>query len=347
VTEVSKLDPSHVPQTLLEGVPVDLAAELQAAQGPTVYAAGVVCWRMCSGRNEIEVLLVHQSRYGEWSWPKGKLEDGETLPECAVRETLEETGLVVRLGRPLPLITYPLPTGERKEVHVWTARVVDSKRRKAAITEIDDQRWVSLDDAEQMLAHPTSAAIVEAVRGLHDEQALLTTPILVLRHATSRPRDSWPRSDGERPLVETGRRQAKNLAGVLDCWQPTLVLTSPWRRCRDTLQPYLQNRKIKVRTKSGLAEDEFRRDSSKARKHLEGLLAGSEPAVLCTHRPVMGVLMPVLARWCQNGPDGDLAGLLPAVDPYLSPAEAIVAHVAHHPDGKSQIVALERHAALR
>ena len=169
----------------------------------------------------------------------------------------------------------------------------------------------------------------------------------MLRHATSRPRDSWPRSDGERPLVETGRRQAKNLVGVLDCWQPTLFLTSPWRRCRETLQPYLQNRKIRVRTKSGLAEDEFRRDNSKACKHLEGLLAGSEPAVLCTHRPVMGVLMPVLARWCQEGPDSDLAGLLPTADPYLSPAEAIVAHVAHRPDGKARIVALERHAALR
>src|SRR5664279_3017377 len=40
---------------------------------------------------EGEVLLI--LRRGKWDLPKGKLDDGETLPECALREVTEETGL--------------------------------------------------------------------------------------------------------------------------------------------------------------------------------------------------------------------------------------------------------------
>ncbi|HET9658266.1 MAG TPA: NUDIX domain-containing protein, partial [Kineosporiaceae bacterium] len=79
-----------------------------------VRAAGVICWRPARERRrdrgstgtdgthrpdpDLEVLLVHRPRYDDWSWPKGKLEPGESLPECAVRETAEETGARVVLG---------------------------------------------------------------------------------------------------------------------------------------------------------------------------------------------------------------------------------------------------------
>ena len=46
----------------------------------------------------VEVLLVHRPRYGDWTFPKGKRERGETDEECAVREVREETGLVCALG---------------------------------------------------------------------------------------------------------------------------------------------------------------------------------------------------------------------------------------------------------
>src|ERR671930_117122 len=61
-----------------------------------VQAAGMVCWRYQRDPGVslgIEVLLVRSGRYGTWSWPKGKIEAGETLPECAVREVEEETGV--------------------------------------------------------------------------------------------------------------------------------------------------------------------------------------------------------------------------------------------------------------
>ena len=39
------------------------------------------------------VLLVHRPKYDDWTFPKGKAEDGETDEACALREVLEETGL--------------------------------------------------------------------------------------------------------------------------------------------------------------------------------------------------------------------------------------------------------------
>ena len=56
-----------------------------------VQAAGTIVWRL-NDRKKLEVLVVHRPRYDDWSWPKGKLENGESRATCAVRETAEETG---------------------------------------------------------------------------------------------------------------------------------------------------------------------------------------------------------------------------------------------------------------
>jgi 8-oxo-dGTP pyrophosphatase MutT (NUDIX family) len=51
----------------------------------------VLCWRETKGG--IEVALVHRAKYNDWGFAKGKQDPGELLPETAVREVLEETGL--------------------------------------------------------------------------------------------------------------------------------------------------------------------------------------------------------------------------------------------------------------
>lgn len=76
-------------------------------------------WRPSAGGPQ--VLLIHRPTYDDWSFPKGKLDDGEHLVAAAVREVREETGLRVRLGAPLPTARYPLPTGQTKTVHYWHA----------------------------------------------------------------------------------------------------------------------------------------------------------------------------------------------------------------------------------
>ena len=71
----------------------------------------------------LQVALVHRPRYDDWSWPKGKVDPGETILAAATREVAEETGHDVVLGIPLPGLEYPLSDGRRKRVHYWAAQV--------------------------------------------------------------------------------------------------------------------------------------------------------------------------------------------------------------------------------
>ena len=75
----------------------------QAMSRTPIVAAGCLVTR--TGPDGTEVLLVHRPRYDDWSLPKGKADAGEHLTSTAVREVLEETGLVVALRRPLPMHT--------------------------------------------------------------------------------------------------------------------------------------------------------------------------------------------------------------------------------------------------
>src|SRR5204863_3027371 len=65
-----------------------------------VHAAGAVISRQ-SKRGHFEVLLIHRPRRQDWTFPKGKLEAGETHEACALREVEEETALRCLLGREL------------------------------------------------------------------------------------------------------------------------------------------------------------------------------------------------------------------------------------------------------
>ena len=52
------------------------------------------------------MLLVHRPAYDDWTFPKGKVDPGESDEDCAVREVEEETGLRCALGRELRSTTY-------------------------------------------------------------------------------------------------------------------------------------------------------------------------------------------------------------------------------------------------
>jgi 8-oxo-(d)GTP phosphatase len=64
-----------------------------------VEAAGGVVVREVDGG--VEVAVVHRSRYDDWSLPKGKLMEGESAEQAALREVEEETGFACELGEEL------------------------------------------------------------------------------------------------------------------------------------------------------------------------------------------------------------------------------------------------------
>ena len=98
--------------------------------------------------------------YDDWSFPKGKAEPGESDEECALREVEEETGLSCALGRELPSTAYTDPKGGRSVVRYWEMGVVGGEL--AFEHEVDDARWVTVDEAAELLSYPRDVEVLHS-----------------------------------------------------------------------------------------------------------------------------------------------------------------------------------------
>ncbi|GAA1821963.1 NUDIX hydrolase [Nesterenkonia flava] len=305
-----------------------------------VLAAGALVWRLHQGN--LQVLVIHRPRYDDWSFPKGKLDDGETLPECAIREVAEEVQLKIRLGAPLPITRYDViktVRGERvsvpKEVWYWAAEVLDGKPTPDG-EETDETRWVTPDQAREMLSQPGDLEPLAELERLHEERKLATVPFVVLRHAKAKPRSSWSKAESERPLAATGKRQAKAVERLITAWRPRHLDCSPWKRCQETLAPYVKQHRHKIKYRKSLTEKRAKeapgRTAGRTRKTLDLL----QPALVCTHRPVLPI---VLTELRGRIPYEQVSAALPAADPYLKPGAVVVAHRAV--DRGGEVIALE------
>jgi 8-oxo-dGTP diphosphatase len=104
-----------------------------------------------------EVLLVHRPAYDDWSFPKGKLEPGETWEAAAVREVEEETGLRCELGKELGRTHYVVLKGP-KEVRYFRMTCTGEPQ---AQNEVDEVRWVRLGEARELLSHERDRALLD------------------------------------------------------------------------------------------------------------------------------------------------------------------------------------------
>ena len=125
-----------------------------------VHAAGGVIRRTGEG-GALEVALVHRPKYRDWSLPKGKLEPGESHEQAALREVEEETGLTCRLERELEPVSYTDPKGRPKTVRYWEMTVESGDFR--ANREVDEMRWLAIDDATAKLTHGRDRDVIAAV----------------------------------------------------------------------------------------------------------------------------------------------------------------------------------------
>lgn len=138
-------------------------AQQPTGKPPAKQSAGTLLYRRKAGA--YEVLIVHPSgsfnRRAAWSIPKGELDEGESAEQAARRETWEETG--VQVSGPLVSLGYIDYRTGRKRVYAFTAEVPESVEPRCASWEIDDVRFVSLDQAERLL-HNDQAQFISRLR---------------------------------------------------------------------------------------------------------------------------------------------------------------------------------------
>jgi 8-oxo-dGTP diphosphatase len=106
------------------------------------------------------VLVVHRPKYDDWAFPKGKLEDGESWEDAAVREVEEETALRCELGEYVGSTHYPIREGI-KEVRYFRLRADGEPR---AQNEIDELRWVTPAEAEELLSYDYDRELLKLLR---------------------------------------------------------------------------------------------------------------------------------------------------------------------------------------
>jgi len=115
-------------------------------------------------------------------------------------------------------------------------------------------------------------------------------PLYLVRHAKAGSRQNWVGDDRIRPLSKTGRRQSEALAQRLAPLDPSHLVSSPYVRCMQTLEPLARVVGLEVRSTEDLAE------GASLHAAMELLTSVPDRTVLCSHGDVIPELITGLER---------------------------------------------------
>ena len=337
---------------------------IKASRRPPVLAAGALVWRLKN--DKLQVLVVHRPRYDDWSFPKGKAEPGESMVLTAIREVAEETSRQIVLGRYLGKARRRLVSGRKKRTLYWAAQVLPEAGpgeglraavKPASKREIDKVRWWKVEKAARKLTHADDKRLLARLVDWYESGQLQVHSLVLVRHAKAVSRATWGygiNSEITRPLVMgRGQAQARDVAALLSAYGVGELVSSPWKRCVDTLAPYAHGCGLDLRSDEAFTEvsaltapelmqasfrDLLERGSAltglpgRGPAGPQGRGSGGEPEpsyplALCVHRPCLPLLFETLREYM--GPE--LATKLPNSDPWLRPGQAVVVHLRRRP----------------
>lgn len=304
-----------------------------------VLAAGAVCWKV-TAKGNLRILVVHRTQHRDTSLPKGKLDPGETLPETAVREIAEETGLIVGLGAPLGVVEYRMPNGRDKKVYYWAAEAhPDAIANSTFVSndEIEQLTWMSVSKARAELSYPHDVDIVDRFAELYEQGRARTFAIIALRHGKATPPESWSGPDATRPLLPRGETQSLSVAPAIAAFRPAKLVSSTAVRCVTTIAPAARITGLDVAQAEAISQDAYTSRGEEVRQLVEKRLAKGVSTVFCSHGPVLPQIIDAVATATGTA---DSSRLHRAAA--LATGEYAVLHVpVDHPE--SGIVAVEVH----
>ena len=145
-----------------------MTAELPSPTEVVQAAGGLVVRRH---RGALEIAVVHRPVHQDWSFPKGKLEEGETFELAALREVEEETGMACRLLRFIGHTEYVDRKGRPKAVAYWV--MAPESGSFAPNAEVDETRWVTLDVASRLLSYPRDRELAAVLMAADQVEPLI------------------------------------------------------------------------------------------------------------------------------------------------------------------------------
>jgi 8-oxo-dGTP diphosphatase len=127
------------------------------AEAEVLAAGGVVV------RDDGRVAVIHRPRYDDWSLPKGKLEEGESFEDGALREVLEETGIEGRITGELDPVTYVDRKGRDKLVRWYRMGLAADPAPFVPNDEVDELRWLTPAEARDLVSYEHDRALLGTI----------------------------------------------------------------------------------------------------------------------------------------------------------------------------------------